>query len=165
MKRRMLVVVLVGLLALGIAQGVLAFGPGGQMGGMGRMMGQQAANELGISTEQQKELTELQLQRLEKTQGVRLAHEKLKLELRDLWAEEPLDTEAIAAKEAELVNARIEMVEIHRELEKAAEEVLTTEQLEKIKAESWGQRRHQGGRGGRGRSNGMRQGTFSGYMY
>jgi len=55
------------------------------------------------------------------------------VELQTLWSAEPLDAEAIAAKEAELAKVRVKMVEVRQELQKEAEGVLTEEQLEKIK--------------------------------
>ncbi len=157
MKRPMLIVALVALLALGVGQGALAFGPGGQVGGRARMMGRaevsEVADDLEITAEQRKALTDLRIQRMEQTQGVRLAHDKLRLELQELWAEEPLDAEAIQAKEAELVKARIEAVKMGRELAKSAQEILTPEQLEKLNSQSWGSM----GRGGR--RGGMQRGT------
>lgn len=160
MKRSMLIVALAALVALGVGQGVLAFGPGGQMGGRARLMGRtgvsEVADDLEITGEQRKALTELQIQQMEKSQGARLAHSKLRLELQDLWAEEPLDDEAIQAKEAELVKARLEMVRMGREMTKSVQEVLTPEQLEKVNSKSWGPMGRGGRRGGTQRGmNGM----------
>lgn len=160
MQKRIVVVALVALLTLGIGQGVLAFGPGGGRGGRTAILGTGAASKLGLTQEQQKQLSQLQLEHLDKTQALRLSQEKLRVELQTLWSAEQLDAEAIAAKEAELAKVRVKLVEARRELQKEAEGVFTEEQLEKVKTQPQGRMMRNGGRDGRGM--GMWQRGFSG---
>lgn len=162
MGKRLVAVFLMGLVTLGVGQVALAYGPGGA-GGPGGMVSWWAKDELQLTSEQQKQLTELKIRHLEETNDLRLAQETLGLELRNLWSEEPLDKEAIAAKEEELTKARIQLVEVRRELQKEAEGIFTAEQLEKLNtnSESWGPMHRRGGRGvfgghGRGMSRGQR---------
>jgi Spy/CpxP family protein refolding chaperone len=148
MQKRIVVVALVALLTLGVGQGVLAFGRGGGRGGRTAMLGTQTASGLELTQEQQEQLSELRLQHLEQTQDLRLSREKLRVELQTLWSAEPLDAEAIAAKEAELAKVRVKMVEVRQELQKEAEGVLTEEQLDRIKIRSQSQMNRGGRRGG-----------------
>lgn len=148
MQKRIVVVALVALLTLGVGQGVLAFGRGGGRGDRTAMLGTQTASGLELTQEQQEQLSELRLQHLEQTQDLRLSREKLRVELQTLWSAEPLDAEAIAAKEAELAKVRVKMVEVRQELQKEAEGVLTEEQLDRIKIRSQSQMNRGGRRGG-----------------
>ena len=155
MQKRIIVVALVAVLTLGIGQGVLAFGPGlglsGTGGGRSARLGTQGASGLGLTAEQQKQLSELRLRHLDETNDLRLSQEKLRVELQALWSAESLDAEAIAAKEAELAKVRVKMVETSRKLRTEAEEIYTDEQLEKMKTQLEGQvGQRGGGRGGRG---------------
>jgi len=166
MKKKIVIVALVTLLTLGIGQGVLAFGPrfspssglelglGRQWGYCGRMPGSQIDDKLGLTAEQQKQVAELRLQYLEKTQDLSLLHERLRVELQALWSGEELDTETIAAKEAELAKVRVQLVQMSRELQKEAEKIYTAEQLEVLKTQPWGQRQQRNEGKGRGMSMG-----------
>jgi Spy/CpxP family protein refolding chaperone len=162
MQKRIVVVALVAVLTLGIGQGVLAFGPGfgpsGTRGGRSARFGTQVTNELGLTAEQQKQLSELRLQHLEQTKDLRSSQEKLRIELQSLWSAESLDAEAIAAKEGELAKTRVKLVELNRKAQKEAETVYTDEQLEKLEAQPWRQMNRRYGQGG---GMGMRQRGFS----
>lgn len=163
MQKRIIVVALVAVLALGIGQSVLAFGsgfgPNGARGGENIGLGRQVASELGLTAEQQNELSELRLQHLEETKDLRVSQERLRVELQTLWSTESLDAEAIASKEGELAKVRVKLVEANRKMRKEAEAVYTEEQLEKIEAQSEVRMNRRGGRGG---GMGMRQRGFSG---
>lgn len=166
MKKKIVIVALVTLLTLGIGQGVLAFGPrfspssglelglGRQWGYCGRMPGSQIDDKLGLTAEQQKQVAELRLQYLEKTQDLSLLHERLRVELQALWSGEELDTETIAAKEAELAKVRVQLVQMSRELQKEAKKLYTAEQLEVLETQPWGQRQQRNEGKGRGMSMG-----------
>lgn len=151
MRRKLVLIVLVGLLVLGTVQGALAFGRGGMGFGNGLMAAKGPFSGLDLTSEQQQKLQELQIQFLEKTQNLRLTLQKLALELRNLWSQEPLDEKAITEKTSEMVKTRLQLVEKAREMRSEVESILTPEQLEKLSDGSYRPMGPRGGWGGHGR--------------
>ena len=160
MNRRIMNVLLVGLLVLAIGQGVLAHGPG-----MGRGMRHRARaegetpsimTELGLSDDQQKALRDLRKTYAEENQGLWQELSQLNRELDELWSGESLDAQAIKAKETELVELKLELAKGHRGMHGRMQEIFTSEQWEKVGSlgqrfrQGWGSRGYMGAHHGRG---------------
>lgn len=172
MRSKTFVLVLVALLVLGAAVGVLALGRGAVLASDGAedgvQNGAQSGTEdqtvtapmpmygpyqgLGLTNEQLQKMQDLQIKHLEKTQSLRLSLQKLAIQLRTLWAQDPLDKEAIAQKTAEMARVQVDLAQKTQEMRKEMQSILTPEQLEKLQQMpgAYGRMGRRGGRGGRG---------------
>lgn len=176
MRSKAVVFVLAVLLVLGAIQGVLVFGRGAVLASDGAEDGVQdeAQSEaqsgtqdqtvtapmlrygvyqgLGLTNEQLQKMQDLEIKYLEKTQNLRLSLQKLAIQLRTLWAKDPLDKEAIAQKAAEMARIQVDLTQQTREMHKEMQSILTPEQLKKLQQmpSAYGRMGRRGGHGGRG---------------
>ncbi len=109
---------------------------------------------LDLSADQQKRLTDLRATTNRKLFAVREEMFRKASELRQLWAAQDPDANAIRAKQAELNQLRDQMATTRTDQHLAALEILTPAQREKL--EAWGGRGFGGGFGPGGHGPGMR---------
>jgi len=146
-------------------RGGFGAGIGGQLGagisaGICRM-----ASYLGLSDEQQQKLLQLRQDFINRTQALRFELQRKMLELRQLWAKQPLDQQAIANKTAEVTSLKVKLAEEAQSQAAAVRNVLTPEQQKKLdeaqaNAQQYGPEFR--GRGGRGVGRGMMGGGMRG---
>jgi len=117
----------------------LAHGPGGGRGpggagcmgggpGMGRGFGAHAAQALGLSAEQQKQVTALQTKHESEVAPVRAQLQAKRVELQALWSAASPDRKAILAKQSEMEPLREKMQAAQVDFRLAVEKLLTPEQ-------------------------------------
>jgi periplasmic protein CpxP/Spy len=140
--RRYLGVFMVFALALTVAAGAalargfghMGGGPGGGPGHMGFGFGPRAAEALGLSADQQKQLADLRTKVDDELAPVRAQLEAKHKELWDLWTAPNPDRNAILAKQAEIEPLRQRVQAAMVDFRLAALKVLTPEQRTKAQS-------------------------------
>ncbi len=141
MRKRVsiLVVSMALLLVAAVTVAAAPLGPGGAVKIHQRFAGRQGAwvgkrPGLELTPEQQEKILQIKQQLEKETLELRHQLQQLHFELRRLWGAEHPDQTAIQQKLSEMVPLRIELRKKNQQARAALENILTPEQLEKLKS-------------------------------
>lgn len=127
MKKLVLIMTVVALLTGMITFSAMAFGRGAGVAGT-RQMGN-SGNYLNLTFEQQQKFLAIRQDFQKDTQTLRFDFQKKNLELRQLWAANPLNQSAIDVKTKEVTALEVKLTTKAQEMQDKIKGVLTAEQL------------------------------------
>jgi Spy/CpxP family protein refolding chaperone len=152
MRKILLIMISVVLLIGIVAFAAMACGRGAGMGQMGAALGYN--NTLNLTRDQHEKILAIRQDFQKETQKFRFDLQKKNLELRGLWAAQPLNQRAIDAKTKEVTALQVKITAKAREMHDKIKSVLTAEQLKQWDSSGFNSgpgMRGQGRRGGHGR--------------
>lgn len=135
MKKILALILTTGLLLVMVSFGVMAKGRNNSefYGGRNRLGHQQMRlGQLDLSADQEKQILTIRQEFQKETQNLRFEHQKLQLELRQLWEAQSLDQKELEAKTKAATALEVQLAVKNQEMFEKIKKVLTPEQIKKV---------------------------------